>query len=99
MRKVIVTAAGALLAVPFSAIIAASPANAVPCVTPQPPQMSAECKSCVQANGGDGNAIAICEGQQPARRSLPSTGYPDCDQYQLPTSRATCVDQHLAGER
>jgi hypothetical protein len=38
-------------------------------------------------------------GLVPPGAPLPSTGYPDCDAYTLPTNRAMCMDQHAAGLR
>jgi hypothetical protein len=96
LSKTMIIGAAAALAVPFSAVIIAAPASAVPCPD-DGGAMEQSCMDCVTAAGMDMNAQRACHGFAPVIQS--STGYADCDAYSLPENRANCLDQHLMGQR
>lgn len=99
-RRVIALAATAALACAPMAVFVASPASAAPCSPPANVQNSPACHECfVQANIPVMNVQnqMACMGISAPQQN--STGFPDCDQFELPTNRALCVDQHLTGQR
>jgi hypothetical protein len=89
--------AAAVLAVPFAAVVIASPASAAPCTPPANAANSQACVNCIIAAGTDGAANSACV--TGAVVTPGSTGYADCDAYQLPENRADCYDQHVMGQR
>lgn len=93
MRKIIIAAAAlgvGLWLMPY----AAAPAGAAPCMPGTPGFSGAACAAC-SASGMSGSA---CAGVA-APGAPPPLYFPDCEQYALPTDKAICVDQHLAGLR
>lgn len=100
MRKTFITLAATAALVCAHIVFVASPASAAPCSPPANVSNSQACHDCfVQANipvMNTQNQMA-CLGIAAPQQS--STGFPDCDQYELPTNRALCVDQHLTGQR
>jgi hypothetical protein len=95
MRKLIIASAAAALAVPFSAIVVASPASAAPCTPPvQGPQYAGQqtpCMVCMNAAGSNVNAQLACIGQGPV--GSPHAQDPQCAQYQIPSDIQRCEDE------
>lgn len=96
MKKFIPTLAAAALAVPFSAVIIAVPASAVPCPD-DGGAMEQSCMDCITAAGHDMNAMRACHGFAPVIQS--STGYADCDAMVSATDRSNCLDVHLGAHQ
>jgi hypothetical protein len=86
MRKPLITAAAAATALSF-AVIPAAPARALPCGGSVDP---AVIRQCVCAQG----QTAAC-GPPPSGQ----TPWADCNAYVLPSDKAMCADQHIAGQR
>jgi hypothetical protein len=100
IKTLVAAAATATVGLASFTVLTTSPANAAPCTPPANVANSQACHDCfVQANipvMNVDNQMACMGIDAPSNGS---TGYPDCDQYQIATHRALCVDQHLTGQR
>ena len=92
--KTLIMAAAVALAPMFVAV--ASPAGAYPCRQGDADFSSFGCASCVHAAGG--SAGPTCLGANVPTNQAPAN-FPDCNQYVLPSDRAKCGDEHIAGQR
>lgn len=95
MKKALIMAAA--LTLPFSAVVAAAPASALPCDTPT----NWECVNCLQAVAATGQgSSAGCGMHGYGPVAAPgSTGFADCDAMVSAHDRANCWDEHLLGRR
>lgn len=95
MKKTVVTAAAAALAVPLSAIVVAIPASAAPCSPPVPaPRYAGDitpCMACMNAAGQNINAQLACIGHAPVGPARAQD--PQCAQYRLPSDIQRCEDE------
>lgn len=99
MKKHIIAAVTLPLATAWVPIVmsTAPSAHAGPCT---PPVSDAQfCQNCLIATAPTGQQAGCTNGPAYVAAKPGSTGYPDCDKYQIYTDRSTCVDQHLAGLR
>jgi hypothetical protein len=96
MKKMTLAAA---LAIAFAPIVILAPAaQAGPCTAPVSDPVF--CQNCLIATAPTGQQAGCSSGPAITKPGpVGSTGYADCDQYQIWTDRGTCVDQHLAGQR
>jgi hypothetical protein len=97
MRRLTVGAAAALLAVPFTAVVLATPASAAPACPNDGGAMEQSCMDCITAAGHDQNAQGACSGLPPVAQV--STGFADCDAMGDAYARSNCFDEHLLGRR
>jgi hypothetical protein len=95
VKKTLLVAAAAALAPMF--VTVTPRAGAAPCNVPMT-HMTPECSSCYSAAGVDVNAQRACLGYAPVNQN-PQSQWADCNALQLPSDRAQCVDQHIAGQR
>jgi len=97
--KALITSAAAATAAAF-VVISVPTASAIPLPCSGDPALGPAgpgvCQRCLADAAVLHTTDAICYGNSPTGAPV---HYPDCDARQLPSDRAQCVDQHIAGQR